>query len=149
MSTRQECLARFRDGQRIAQIAREAGVTPEAVGYHVRRAGDDPAARRRAAESAERERFARAWNAAADLDALAVAEGSTPGQVQGRGRYLRSQGYALKRMPHRRLPTAAAVAIGRLLRRGVLPAEIARQVGVSRQYAHKVIRRLAAGEAGR
>jgi hypothetical protein len=146
MSTRQKSLARFRDGQRIAQIAREAAVTPEAVGYHVRRAGDDPAARRRAAESAERERFARAWNAAAGLDALAAAEGSTPDRVQGRARYLRAKGYALKRMPHCRPPiaTAAAVAIGRLLRRSICPAEIARQVGVSRQYVHQVIRGLSA-----
>jgi DNA-binding CsgD family transcriptional regulator len=145
MTTRQKCASLFRRGMREAAIARELGLDPATVSQYLRSLRLDPARRRADVERAERERFIKAWNAAGNLDALAAAEGSTPEQVGWKAARLRRLGCTLKWMPGRRKagPGVTAAKIRRLHGQGFPRSEIARQLGVSRQYVHQVVSRLA------
>jgi hypothetical protein len=144
------CVRLFDGGRRACDIARTLHVTSSTVQNHLLATGHDPMARRQTAAKAERERFAAAWNAAADLSAIAKAERATEPAVQSKASRLRGMGYRLKRMPPRRLADTKTARILRLHRRGGLTtAAIARRVGAEPEYVRAVLWRAKNAGAGR
>jgi hypothetical protein len=87
-------VALFAAGLTVPAIARRLGVGRDAVRDRLAAAGY-------AAPPGPADRFAAAWNAAADLAAAAAAAGMTEAAARTRASRLRAVGYRLKRMPRR------------------------------------------------
>jgi hypothetical protein len=104
-TTRGRILALVETGRlSVAQIARRLGLNPRTVRDHLVRAGICPAVhyavRRKGAERAARQRFARLWNAAPNRAAAAGAVGMTiQGATERASRLRRLYGMKLKKFP--------------------------------------------------
>src|SRR5690242_19262334 len=122
-----ECVRLYRSGLRVAAIARQLGITKQAVSQHLRNAGIDATRRRDAAERAGRQRFAAVWGKAPTAEAAAEALGLTEWQMRRKASKLRRLGVPLKAMPGRYRgppPGPKTLAVWELLRQGVPAAEI-------------------------
>jgi predicted ArsR family transcriptional regulator len=88
-------------GRSAPDIARELGLTRQAVYAHLDGAGRDLRAAGRATSAHARKRFTAAWNAAPTIEAAAEALGLSEGQARARANALRSRGLRLKQFPPR------------------------------------------------
>jgi transposase-like protein len=145
---RAKVVALFAAGRTVADIAREQGVSKQAVSKMLRSAGHTPGGDKARAVAEGRAHFAAVWNAAGTVAEAARALGVTARQASGQATVLRKSGRALKRMTVSRPPGVKRLAVERLYRQGVPPPEIARRVGASPPYVYVVARDLREREGG-
>jgi hypothetical protein len=135
----------YEAGKPMKVIAARIGMTRQGVSVHLHAAGIDVGTKRRALDREYRERFAKTWNAAANLNEVVAASGRSKNSASAYAVMLRNRyGLLLKHMPKRSGPVPAPLGdrVAELLHKGLSNREVMRRSGASLATVVQVRKRI-------